>query len=38
VHEIEGGKIKRWHEFWNMPSLIAQMPKGWLEERARQSA
>jgi limonene-1,2-epoxide hydrolase len=37
LHEIEGGKIKRWHEFWNMPSLIAQMPPSWLEERARQT-
>ena len=38
MHEIEGGKIKRWHEFWNMPSLIAQMPPSWLEEKARQTA
>ena len=38
MHEIEDGKIKRWHEFWNMPSLIAQMPPSWIEERARQSA
>jgi len=38
MHEIEGGKIKRWHEFWNMPSLITQMPPSWIEERARQNA
>jgi limonene-1,2-epoxide hydrolase len=38
LHEIEGGKIKRWHEFWNMPSLIEQMPPSWLEARARESA
>lgn len=37
LHEIEGGKIKRWHEFWNMPSLISQMPPSWLEEKARQA-
>ncbi len=38
LHEIEDGKIKRWHEFWNMPSPIPQMPQSWLEERAQQSA
>ncbi|MBW2426971.1 MAG: hypothetical protein JRG86_22200 [Deltaproteobacteria bacterium] len=38
LREIEGGKIERWHEFWNMRSLIAEMPASWLEDRARQMA
>jgi hypothetical protein len=38
LHELEGGKIKRWHEFWNMPTLIEQMPASWLAEKARQLA
>ncbi len=38
MHEIEAGKIKRWHEFWNMPSLMAQMPQSWLEARAREAS
>ena len=38
LHEIEGGKIRRWHEFWNMPTLMEQMPPSWLEARAAQSA
>ena len=35
IHEIEGGKIKRWHEFWNMPTFMAQLPKSWLEASAQ---
>ena len=38
VHEIEGGKIKRWHEFWNMPAFMSQLPQSWIEARARESA
>ena len=38
LHEIEGGKIKRWHEFWNMPAFMAQLPKSWLEARAQEAA
>ena len=38
IHEIEGGKIKRWHEFWNMPAFMAQLPKSWLEARAREAS
>jgi limonene-1,2-epoxide hydrolase len=37
LHEIEGGKIKRWHEFWNMPSLMPQIPKSCFEARAREA-
>ncbi len=38
IHEIEGGKIKRWHEFWNMPAFMAQLPKSWIEARAQEAA
>ena len=37
IHEIEGGKIKRWHEFWNMPAFMAQLPKSWIEARAAEA-
>lgn len=37
LHEIEGSKIKRWHEFWNMPAFMAQLPKSWLEARAKEA-
>ena len=38
IHEIEDGKIKRWHEFWNMPDFMAQLPKGWLEAAAQEGS
>lgn len=38
IHEIEGGKIKRWHEFWNMPAFMSQLPQSWLEARAKEAA
>lgn len=38
IHEIEDGKIKRWHEFWNMPAFMTQLPQSWLEARAREAA
>ncbi|MAG33998.1 MAG: hypothetical protein CL908_24225 [Deltaproteobacteria bacterium] len=38
IHEIEGGKIKRWHEFWNMPSLMEQMPPSWMEEIVKRAS
>jgi limonene-1,2-epoxide hydrolase len=27
IHAVEGGEIERWHEFWNMPAFISQLPK-----------
>ena len=38
LHEIEDGKIKRWHEFWNMPDFMSQLPKSWIEARAQEAA
>jgi limonene-1,2-epoxide hydrolase len=37
VHELRDGKITLWREYWNLPSLMAQMPQTWLEEMARRS-
>ena len=37
IHEIDGGKTKRWHEFWNMPAFMAQLPKSWIEARAAEA-
>lgn len=38
IHEIEGSKFKRWHDFWNMPAFMAQLPQSWLEARAKEAA
>ena len=38
IQEIEGGQITRWHEFWNMPSLIEQMPPSWMQEMAKRAS
>lgn len=37
IHEIEGGKIKNWHEFWNMPAFMSQLPQSWIEARAQEA-
>jgi limonene-1,2-epoxide hydrolase len=37
IQEINDGKITRWHEFWNMPSLIEQMPPAWMEEMVKRA-
>lgn len=37
IHELEGGKIKRWHEFWNMSAFMSQLPKSWLDARAQEA-
>jgi limonene-1,2-epoxide hydrolase len=31
------GKLTLWHEFWNMPTLIEQMPQSWMQELAKRS-
>jgi limonene-1,2-epoxide hydrolase len=31
LHEICDGKITRWREYWNLPSLVDNLPPGWME-------
>jgi limonene-1,2-epoxide hydrolase len=31
LHEIRDGKIARWREYWNLPSLADNLPPGWME-------
>jgi limonene-1,2-epoxide hydrolase len=31
VHELRGGKFGLWREYWNLPTLMSQMPASWLE-------
>jgi len=38
IHEITDGQITRWHEFWNMPSLIEQLPPSWMAEMAKRAS
>jgi limonene-1,2-epoxide hydrolase len=35
VHEILGGKIASWREYWDMPSFTNQLPPSWLEEMGK---
>ena len=37
VHEVRGGRIADWHEFWNMQSFIAQLPPSWMEEMVKRA-
>jgi limonene-1,2-epoxide hydrolase len=31
VHEIEGGKIKVWRDYWNLDTLLSGAPQWWVE-------
>jgi limonene-1,2-epoxide hydrolase len=31
VHELRGGKFGLWREYWNLPTLMSQMPASWIE-------
>jgi limonene-1,2-epoxide hydrolase len=31
VHEMEGGKIKRWYDYWDMQTLMNAAPQWWIE-------
>jgi limonene-1,2-epoxide hydrolase len=34
VHEVRNGKITAWREYWDMQTLMSQMPQAWLESYA----
>jgi limonene-1,2-epoxide hydrolase len=31
VHEMEGGKIRRWFDYWDMQTLMNAAPQWWIE-------
>lgn len=38
VHEVQGGKIRLWRDYWDLGTLMAQAPKWWIERLAKFSA
>jgi limonene-1,2-epoxide hydrolase len=34
VHEVEGGRIKLWRDYWDLNTLLSAVPKWWLEHIA----
>lgn len=37
LHEIRGGSFGLWREYWNLPTLMTQMPASWLAEITRRA-
>jgi ketosteroid isomerase-like protein len=38
IHELAGGKIRLWRDYWDLNTLMAAVPKWWIEAIARHSA
>lgn len=34
VHEVHGGKITLWRDYWDLNTMMAQAPKWWIERLA----
>jgi limonene-1,2-epoxide hydrolase len=37
LHELRGAEVLVWREYWNLPTLTAQLPASWIEVIARRS-
>ena len=35
AHEMRGDEIASWREYWNLPTLMEQLPQSWLEVQAQ---
>ena len=35
IHEVAGGKIRLWRDYWDLNTLMAQAPKWWIEKLAQ---
>lgn len=35
VHEVAGGKIRLWRDYWDLGTMMSQAPKWWIEQIAR---
>jgi len=38
IHEVAGGKIRLWRDYWDLNTLMAQVPKWWIEAIAAHGA
>lgn len=38
VHEVRGGKIRLWRDYWDINRMMAQAPKWWIESLAKHDA
>ena len=38
MHELRGGKIVKWSDFWDVQKFVGQFPQWFLEEMAKHSA
>lgn len=34
VHEVRGGKVRLWRDYWDLGTLMSQAPKWWIERLA----
>ncbi len=37
IHEVKGGKIRLWRDYWDLNTMMAQAPKWWIERLAEHS-
>jgi ketosteroid isomerase-like protein len=38
IHEVRGGKILLWRDYWDLNRLMAQAPQWWIQRLAQQDA
>jgi ketosteroid isomerase-like protein len=38
VHEVAGGKVRLWRDYWDMNTMMSQVPRWWIEAIAKHSA
>src|SRR4030095_8302422 len=38
VHEVRGGKIRLWRDYWDLNRMMAQAPAWWIESLAKHDA
>jgi len=38
IHEVQGGKIKLWRDYWDLNTLMSSVPAWWIEDLAKRSA
>jgi len=38
IHEVVGGRIRLWRDYWDLNTMMAAVPKWWIEEIAKSTA
>jgi ketosteroid isomerase-like protein len=38
VHEVVDGKVRLWRDYWDMNTMMSQVPKWWMEAIAKHAA